>query len=322
MTVRVWVPPVPVVVEWTVVQVVASVEVWIWYARGVRRLPLQHHLTDVAHTAEIDAQPLRVGEQRRPSGARVAVERGRGRHARVLRARGGGRLVEGGVGGGVTGPGRRGRAEVAVDLELPQRVPVSGGAGGAVHPHVPSGAADRQRLHPAGAGGGRVDRRPVGRVGRGLDLERGGVRALPAQDHLRDGGRGAEVDPQPLGVRPLRAPARARVAVHGGRCRQVRALHGRGHRRPALRDQGVGRPGRGERHRDDGRGQGHHCDRHEHAPAPTLGHEFGEVATKRTNGSEPLHHDRDRLSTGRVRGAGESALQECLSVTPEFRACQ
>ena len=40
LTVSVWVPPVPVVVVWTVVQVVASAEVWIWNAVAYAASPI------------------------------------------------------------------------------------------------------------------------------------------------------------------------------------------------------------------------------------------------------------------------------------------
>ena len=51
---------------------------------------------------------------------------------------------------------------------------------------VAAGAGDGEGLRAAGAGGGRVHRRPGRRVGRHLDLERGGVRGLPREDHLAD----------------------------------------------------------------------------------------------------------------------------------------
>ncbi len=67
----------------------------------------------------------------------------------------------GGRRGGCRGRGRgrwRGGA-AAEDLELPERVAVAGGRWGAVHPDVPAGAGDGQRLGAAGRRGGRVDRR-------------------------------------------------------------------------------------------------------------------------------------------------------------------
>ena len=120
---------------------------------------------------------------------------------------------------GATG-GRRGGAG-AEDLELVQRVAVAGAAGGAVHPDVPARAVDGQRLVAAGGVGGAVDAGPVVAVRGRLDLEGPGVRGLPLQLDLGDGGGGAEVDAQPLRVAPGTAPAGVGSAVER-RLRPVR----------------------------------------------------------------------------------------------------
>ena len=86
------------------------------------------------------------------------------------------------AGGGLSA----GAGAAGEDPELPERVAVAGAPGGAVHPDVAAGAGDVQRLGAAGAGGGRVDGRPGGAVGRGLDLEGLAVGALPLQRDLAD----------------------------------------------------------------------------------------------------------------------------------------
>src|SRR6266511_135454 len=140
--------------------------------------------------------------------------------------------------------------QVAVDLELPQRVAVRRAPDGAVHPHVPAGAVDREGLRTAGAGRGRVDRRPRRGVGRHLDLEGRGIRRLPGQHHLVDGGCGAQVDAQPLRVAERAGPAGAGVAVDGRRGRQAGVLDRRSDGGLALRQQRARRAG--PRHRDRG----------------------------------------------------------------------
>ncbi len=207
---------------------------------GVGRLPVQGHLADGLGRAQVDLEPLRVAERAGPAGAGVAVDRVGGRVGRALGGRGGGRVVQRRVGGVAGGAGAAGGP---VDLELAQAVAVLGAADGPVHPHVAAGAADVQGLGAAGAAGGRVDRGPVGVVGRGLDLERLGVGGLPVQRHLADGGAGAQIDLQPLRVAERAGPAGAGVPVHRGRGRERGVLHRRGGGRLALGKQG--RAGRG-----------------------------------------------------------------------------
>ena len=187
----------------------------------VGRLPVQRHLADRLAGAEVDLQPLRVGEGAGPAGAGVAVHRRRRRERRVLQRGRRGGLVQRGVRGAAGGAGA---ARRAVDLELPQRVPVLGGAGGAVHPDVAAGAGDVEGLRAAGAGGGGVDRGPVGAVGGGLDLERGRVGRLPLQHHLADRRGRAEIHLQPLRVAERAGPAGAGVAVHRRRRGERRVL--------------------------------------------------------------------------------------------------
>src|SRR5258707_484079 len=97
------------------------------------------------------------------------------------------------------------------DPELPQRVPVLGGPGGAVHPDVAAGAGDVEGLGAAGAGGGGVDGGPVRAVGGGLDLEGPGVGGFPVQRDLADGLGRAEVDFEPLRVGERAGPPGAGV---------------------------------------------------------------------------------------------------------------
>ena len=110
---------------------------------------------------------------------------------------------------------RRRRHRRAVDRELPQRVAVGGGPGGAVHPDVPAGAGHRQIVRTAVTGGGRVDVRPGGAVGRGLDLVRPPVRGLPVQRHVAMLYDWPEVDLEPLRVGERARPAGTGVAVGG-----------------------------------------------------------------------------------------------------------
>ena len=132
-------------------------ETWIWNARAYAASQVSTTWQIAGERAEVDLDPLRVAERARPAGAGVAVDRAPGRGVGVL----GGRRAWPG------GPAPRWRVPQpvpppidAVDLELPQRVAVRRGAGGAVHPHVPAGAGDREGLRAAGAGGGAVDGGP------------------------------------------------------------------------------------------------------------------------------------------------------------------
>ncbi len=71
-------------------------------ALGVRGLPVEDDLSDRGARAEVDTDPLVVGEAAGPAGGGVAVDGGRGREG-GLRAGGGGRLSlgdENGRGGG------------------------------------------------------------------------------------------------------------------------------------------------------------------------------------------------------------------------------
>ena len=99
-------------------------------------------------------------------------------------------------------------------LEFPQRVPVLGCPGCAVHADVAAGAGDVEGLGAAGPAGGGVDGGPVGAVRRGLDLERGRVGVFPVERDLADGLAGAEVHFEPLGVGERAGPAGAEVAVY------------------------------------------------------------------------------------------------------------
>src|SRR5450759_3988187 len=96
--------------------------------------------------------------------------------------------------------GRRGAGGPGVDAELPERVAVAGAADGPVHPDVAAATTDGEGLDATGAGGGGVDRRPVGGVRRGLDLERLSIGGFPVQDHLADRLGRTEVDLEPLRV--------------------------------------------------------------------------------------------------------------------------
>ena len=74
--VRFCTPPVPVVVEKMLVQFALSVDTWIWNA--VAYAVSQFRVTPqmLCAGAEVDLQPLRVGERARPAGAGVPVHRG------------------------------------------------------------------------------------------------------------------------------------------------------------------------------------------------------------------------------------------------------
>jgi hypothetical protein len=95
-------------------------------------------------------------------------------------------------------------------------------------------------LGAAAAAGGGVDGGPVRAVGRGLDLERGGVGGLPLERDLADALRRAEVDLQPLRVGERAGPPGAGVAVHRRRGRERRVLGGRRGRRLVQRQVGGG----------------------------------------------------------------------------------
>ncbi len=187
-------------------------------------------------------------------------------------------------------PGGRG-ADLAEDLELVQRVAVLGRPGRGVHPDVAAAAADGEVLDAAGAGGGGVDRRPVGAVRRGLELVGAGVRRLPVQLDPADRGGGAEVDPDPGRVGPGAGPAAVGVTVDDGAGREVQALDGRGRHRAGRRDQRVGcrdgllagaaEPGDGQ----DG-GEGHRQGRAARSATgrSAAGQETGSHRTSRSNG--------------------------------------
>src|ERR1022692_2202069 len=66
---------------------------------AVGGFPVQRDLADGLGGAEVDFEPLRVGEGAGPAGAQVAVHRVRGRGAGVLQGGRGGGLVQRGVGG-------------------------------------------------------------------------------------------------------------------------------------------------------------------------------------------------------------------------------
>jgi len=227
---------------------------------SVGRLPVQGDAADGLGRAEVDFQPLRVGEGAGPSGAGVAVHRVGGRVGAAFGGRGGGRLVQRRVGGPAAGAGAA-TAAGAVHTELPQRVAVASGPGRAVHADVAPGPGHAQRLGAAGAGRGGVDRGPVGPVGGGLDLERGRVRRLPVQRDLADRLAGTEVDFQPLRVGERARPAGPGVTVDrvgGG----VGAALGRGRgggpvQREVGGPAGSGR-GPGRAAGDPGRGRGQH----------------------------------------------------------------
>src|SRR5450759_1079094 len=92
-----------------------------------------------------------------------------------------------GRGGSRRGPrGGRRAGSARVDAQLPERVAVAGAADGAVHTDVAATAGDVEGLDATGAGGGGVDRCPVGGVRRGLDLERLSIGGFPVEDHLAD----------------------------------------------------------------------------------------------------------------------------------------
>src|SRR5882762_5303078 len=95
-----------------------------------------------------------------------------------------------------------------VDAELVERVAVGGSTCRAVQAHIAAGPRDIERLDPARAGRGAVDRGPVGAVVRHLDLVRLAVGRLPAQLDVLDRGRLTEVDLDPLRVAPVAGPAR------------------------------------------------------------------------------------------------------------------
>ena len=186
---------------------------------AVRGLPVQRHAADRLRRPQVHLEPLRVGEPPRTSASRCS----RRRRPRPACPRSPPRrpwpvlfsaalLVQ-------DPPPEEPRA---VDGELPQRVAVGGVARGPVHPDVPAGAGDVQRLGPAGAGGGRVDRSSTWSRRRRLDLVRLARRGLPVQHHLADGLGAAQVHLEPLRVRERRGPAGPGVPVHGGRGRRAR----------------------------------------------------------------------------------------------------
>src|SRR6185312_17503343 len=76
--------------------------------RRVGGLPVQRDPADARRRAEVDFQPLRVGEGARPAGAGVAVGGAGRRGARVLGGGGGGGLVQRQVGGAAGCRGRLG----------------------------------------------------------------------------------------------------------------------------------------------------------------------------------------------------------------------
>ena len=275
LTLTIWVPPVPLVIvaDGVPVRVVVGhldLEV-LPYA--VSQLML--HLADRLDATQVDLQPLRVAERAGPAGGAAAVDRGRGRGTRVLGGRRGGRLVQRDVGAvlqPVAASGSAGGAGRAVDLELPQRVPVLGRPRGAVHPHVPAAAGDVVGLVAAGTAGDALEHCPVGAVAGRLQLERGRVRGLPVQLDLGDRGDLAEVDLEPLRVGERARPAgTGRVAVDGRRRRRTGVLGGRRGGRLALREQpggGIGRQG-GDRRQPTHQGEhGGGDDHSDSAPPP------------------------------------------------------
>src|SRR6266496_3210276 len=95
---------------------------------GVGGFPGEYQLADLLGAAQVDPDPLWIGELAGPAGTGVAVHRCRRRCARSLHGRGGGWVVQGGVGRTTAT-----RTELPVHLELPQRVPVRGRARRAVY---------------------------------------------------------------------------------------------------------------------------------------------------------------------------------------------
>ncbi|EGJ79048.1 putative beta-1,3-glucanase [Streptomyces sp. Tu6071] len=219
-------------------------------------VPLEDDAVDRGVRAEVDGDPAGVGPAalgaRGPAARGVAVEclvgRAEPAGAVVLRGRGGALLPvrEEDVAARL----RAARATGRVDLELPERVAVLGGALGAEDADVAARAGDVERLVAAGAVGGGADRRPLLAVGRDLDLVALGVGGFPAQHDLADRRAAAQVDLEPLVVAELAGPAGAVVAVDGGRGGEGTLLAGGGGGL-ALRDE-YGRGG------DGPAGGGHH----------------------------------------------------------------
>jgi len=58
------------------VQLVLSVDTWTWNAARVGGLPVERHAADALRGAQVDLEPLRVGERARPSRGGAAVNRG------------------------------------------------------------------------------------------------------------------------------------------------------------------------------------------------------------------------------------------------------
>ena len=73
-------PPLPPVTVRTVVQVVPLAEVWIWYAEPYAASQVSLTRSIAYDCAEVDLDPLRVGERRSPTGwspnASTAAEAG------------------------------------------------------------------------------------------------------------------------------------------------------------------------------------------------------------------------------------------------------
>ena len=121
--------------------------------------------------------------------------------------------------------GWRGRAADGVDADLPQRVAVGRGPRGAVDAQVATGAADGQRLGAAGAGRGRVDRRPRGAVGRQSGSGTPSRTRSPTSSTTWQIGRLAPRSTcDPLRVAERARPAGAGVAVERGRGRGAGVL--------------------------------------------------------------------------------------------------
>src|SRR5690349_5652550 len=106
---------------------------------------------------------------------------------------------------------REDRPASGIDTEFVERVAVGGPPLGPVHPDVAAGAVDVEVVHAAGAGGGAVDRGPVGPVVGGLDLVGLPVGGLPPELHVLERGRLPQVDLNPLRIAPVTRPPRVPV---------------------------------------------------------------------------------------------------------------
>src|SRR5512143_2849011 len=129
-------------------------------------------------------------------------------------------------------------ALIAEHLELPERVAPARPARDALHAHVasPRAGRQRQRLGAAGAVGAGMNDPPRRAVGGNLDVVVLPVACLPAQFHIFERAHAAQIDLEPLIVAVGTAPAGPEAAVDGlGRRKTADAGGGAG--RPALRQQ-------------------------------------------------------------------------------------